>query len=96
MAKDIMVIPFDLKLDYEYWTYRDIISSILPEEEQDEIPVGFTKVGHVGTSIVNRSNQPTGTDAFSPQPTSIFVPRTSPTNRSSLRSFSTKIPLLKP
>ncbi len=26
----------------------DIISSIIPEDEQDELPSGFTSVGHVG------------------------------------------------
>jgi hypothetical protein len=26
----------------------DIISSILPEEELDETPVGFSQVGHIG------------------------------------------------
>ena len=26
----------------------DIMSSILPEDEQDELPSGFTIVGHIG------------------------------------------------
>lgn len=43
----IAVIPFDLHLDYSYWTYHDIISAILPEDEQGEIPSGFSQVGHV-------------------------------------------------
>ncbi|CAK1354420.1 tRNA (guanine(37)-N1)-methyltransferase [Cercospora beticola] len=43
----ISVIPFQLKLDYSYWTYHDIISAILPEDEQGEIPSGFSQVGHV-------------------------------------------------
>lgn len=43
----IDVIPFDLHLDYSYWTYHDIISAILPEDEQGEIPSGFSQVGHV-------------------------------------------------
>ena len=43
----ISVIPFDLHLDYKYWTYHDIISAILPEDEQGEIPSGFSQVGHV-------------------------------------------------
>ncbi|CAK4032448.1 tRNA (guanine(37)-N1)-methyltransferase [Lecanosticta acicola] len=43
----ISVVPFQLQLDYNYWTYHDIISSILPEDEQGEIPSGFTQVGHV-------------------------------------------------
>lgn len=43
----IAVVPFQLKLDYSYWTYHDIISAVLPEDEQGEIPSGFTQVGHV-------------------------------------------------
>ncbi|KAK4545682.1 hypothetical protein LTR36_002636 [Oleoguttula mirabilis] len=43
----IAVIPFDLRLDYSYWTYHDIISAILPEDEQGEIPSGFSQVGHI-------------------------------------------------
>ncbi|KAI9927806.1 hypothetical protein ASPWEDRAFT_52354 [Aspergillus wentii DTO 134E9] len=38
---------YDLELDYDYWTYAEIISSILPEEELHDAPVGFTQVGHV-------------------------------------------------
>ncbi|KAI9743494.1 MAG: tRNA(m(1)G37)methyltransferase [Claussenomyces sp. TS43310] len=45
--KELGVIPFDLRLHYEYWTYLEIMKAILPEESQDEIPVGFSIVGHV-------------------------------------------------
>ncbi|GIC86739.1 tRNA(m(1)G37)methyltransferase [Aspergillus udagawae] len=43
----IAMRPYDLTLDYDFWTYADIISSILPEDELQEIPQGFTQVGHV-------------------------------------------------
>ncbi|KAL8655853.1 MAG: hypothetical protein Q9226_002882 [Calogaya cf. arnoldii] len=43
----VLLTPFRLQLDYNYWTYHNIISAILPENEQDEIPVGFSVVGHV-------------------------------------------------
>lgn len=43
----ISIVPYDLTLDYDYWTYHDIISAILPEDEQGEIPSGFSQVGHV-------------------------------------------------
>ncbi|KAJ9263119.1 hypothetical protein DTO195F2_3097 [Paecilomyces variotii] len=39
--------PYDLELDYDYWTYSDIIQSVLPEDDLGEIPVGYTQVGHV-------------------------------------------------
>ncbi|KAF2481427.1 Met-10+ like-protein-domain-containing protein [Neohortaea acidophila] len=43
----VSLIPYQLHLDYTYWTYHDVISSILPLEAQDEIPSGFAQVGHV-------------------------------------------------
>ncbi|KAK0946592.1 tRNA(m(1)G37)methyltransferase [Friedmanniomyces endolithicus] len=43
----IEIVPFSLQLDYAYWTYHDIITAILPEEAQDEVPSGFSQVGHV-------------------------------------------------
>ncbi|KAK8213365.1 tRNA(m(1)G37)methyltransferase [Zalaria obscura] len=49
LVKDqvISVIPFELHLDYDYWNYHEIASAILPSAEDDEIPSGFTSVGHV-------------------------------------------------
>ncbi|KAK5174127.1 tRNA(m(1)G37)methyltransferase [Saxophila tyrrhenica] len=43
----ISVIPYNLHLNYDYWTYHDIITAILPIEAQSEIPSGFSQVGHV-------------------------------------------------
>ncbi|KAH7635113.1 hypothetical protein SMAC4_12596 [Sordaria macrospora] len=45
--KELDVIPYELKLDYDYWSYHDIITSILPEELHDDIPSGFNTAGHV-------------------------------------------------
>ncbi|KAI9797317.1 MAG: hypothetical protein M1825_006028 [Sarcosagium campestre] len=45
--EEIGVIPYTLNLDYNHWTYHDIMSSILPDHDQDELPSGFTAVGHV-------------------------------------------------
>ncbi|KAJ5902755.1 tRNA (guanine(37)-N1)-methyltransferase [Penicillium taxi] len=42
----VSVAPYDLVLDYDYWGYAEIASSILPEDI-DEVPQGFTQVGHV-------------------------------------------------
>ncbi|KAL2860788.1 uncharacterized protein BJX67DRAFT_375800 [Aspergillus lucknowensis] len=39
--------PYDLTLDYDYWNYADIISSILPEDMLEDMPQGFTQVGHI-------------------------------------------------
>ncbi|OQO06231.1 hypothetical protein B0A48_08819 [Cryoendolithus antarcticus] len=43
----IDLVPYSLYLDYSYWTYHDIISAILPEDELGEVPSGFSQVGHV-------------------------------------------------
>jgi tRNA (guanine37-N1)-methyltransferase len=45
--KVISIIPFQLQIEYKDWTYHEIISAILPEDDQDEIPCGFSQVGHV-------------------------------------------------
>ncbi|KAL3427596.1 Met-10+ like-protein [Phlyctema vagabunda] len=45
--QELKVISYDLVLDYNYWNYQDIMESVLPEEDQGEIPVGFSMVGHV-------------------------------------------------
>ncbi|EFR02228.1 tRNA (guanine-N(1)-)-methyltransferase [Nannizzia gypsea CBS 118893] len=46
-AKSVELKPYDLQLDYDYWLYHDILSSILPEEHLEETPAGFNQVGHV-------------------------------------------------
>ncbi|KAI4177926.1 MAG: hypothetical protein LQ343_000010 [Gyalolechia ehrenbergii] len=46
-AQQVLIAPYRLQLNYDYWNYHDIMSAILPESEQDEIPVGFSVVGHV-------------------------------------------------
>ncbi|KAL8826697.1 MAG: hypothetical protein Q9191_003644 [Dirinaria sp. TL-2023a] len=45
--RQIVVAPYDLELKYEYWNYHDIMGAILPEEDQDDLPTGFSVVGHV-------------------------------------------------
>ncbi|KAI9846304.1 MAG: tRNA(m(1)G37)methyltransferase [Thelocarpon superellum] len=46
-AEEVKVIPYSLKLNYDHWTYYDIMSSILPEDEQEELPSSFSIVGHI-------------------------------------------------
>ncbi|KAF1839994.1 guanine-N(1)--methyltransferas-like protein [Cucurbitaria berberidis CBS 394.84] len=44
------VIPFQLNLDYDYFSYSEITSAIIPAPEKksdDEIPQGFALAGHV-------------------------------------------------
>jgi tRNA (guanine37-N1)-methyltransferase len=44
------VVPFQLHLDYDFFTYSEITSAIIPPPEtkqDDEIPQGFALAGHV-------------------------------------------------
>ncbi|KAJ4382664.1 tRNA(m(1)G37)methyltransferase [Didymella sp. IMI 355093] len=44
------VVPYQLHLDYDYFTYSEITSATIPPPEKkndDEIPQGFTLAGHV-------------------------------------------------
>ncbi len=38
---------YDVELDYAHWTYLDVMKSLLPEDAQEELPVGFTATGQV-------------------------------------------------
>jgi len=38
---------YNLVLDYDYWHAEEILEAILPEELLEEIPSGFTAVGHI-------------------------------------------------
>ncbi|ROW14712.1 hypothetical protein VPNG_03767 [Cytospora leucostoma] len=44
---EVGIVPYELKLGYDYWTYRDVLSSLMPEELHDDIPSGFNTAGHV-------------------------------------------------
>lgn len=39
--------PYTLELGYERWSVEEILESVLPEELHDEIPAGFTVIGHL-------------------------------------------------
>jgi len=44
------IIPYQLHLNYDYFTYSEITSAIIPPPEKkndDELPTGFTLAGHV-------------------------------------------------
>jgi len=57
---EVSVVPYQLQLDYDYWSYFDVMQSILPEELHVEIPTGFNTAGHVGmqftTSLLIAAN----------------------------------------
>ncbi|KIW07639.1 hypothetical protein, variant [Verruconis gallopava] len=46
-SKKVDVIPYELQLNYDSWDYYDIMTSVLPEDEQEEVPSGFSIIGHV-------------------------------------------------
>ncbi|VVT56238.1 uncharacterized protein SAPINGB_P004909 [Magnusiomyces paraingens] len=43
----IAFVPYRLQLTYDFWKAEEILAAILPESLLEEIPVGFTIVGHV-------------------------------------------------
>ena len=45
--EELGIIPYELKIDYDYWSYHDVLSSLMPEEMKDDIPSGFNTAGHV-------------------------------------------------
>ncbi|KAI8632347.1 Met-10+ like-protein-domain-containing protein [Xylariaceae sp. FL1651] len=48
--QELGIVPYDLHLDYAYWSYEDVMRCLLPpnlRDEQDGIPVGFNQAGHV-------------------------------------------------
>lgn len=46
-SSQVHLEPFEVDLDYDYWNYADIMSSILPPDLQDDLPQGFSIVGHI-------------------------------------------------
>ncbi|KAF2675123.1 hypothetical protein BT63DRAFT_29083 [Microthyrium microscopicum] len=47
-TEQISLIPYDLQIDYDHWTYREIMNAILPEDALDGLTAAFQQVGHVG------------------------------------------------
>lgn len=39
--------PYTLTLDYDHWRAEEILAAVLPEDLLDEVPCGFTVVGHI-------------------------------------------------
>lgn len=44
---DLAVVPYEVTLDFDYWSANDILSSILPEEFENDIQSSFNHAGHV-------------------------------------------------
>ncbi|KAI1203000.1 Met-10+ like-protein-domain-containing protein [Nemania serpens] len=48
--QELGIVPYDLSLDYAYWTYDEVMRCLLPPEPRDEhdgFPTGFNQAGHV-------------------------------------------------
>ena len=45
------MIPYSLHLNYDFWTYPEIITSLIPPQStvpgSDELPTGFSQAGHI-------------------------------------------------
>lgn len=44
---EVGIVPYVLQLGYDYWSYRDVLTTLLPSELHDDIPSGFNTAGHV-------------------------------------------------
>lgn len=44
---DVRIVPYELNIGYDHWTYRDVLTALLPDELHDDIPSGFNTAGHV-------------------------------------------------
>ncbi|MCJ1480248.1 tRNA(m(1)G37)methyltransferase [Schaereria dolodes] len=45
--EQVSVVAYELDLNYDYWTYHDIMTAILPQDEHNELPTSFSNVGHI-------------------------------------------------
>lgn len=41
------ISPYEYTMNYDFWKAEEILRAVLPEEFLDEIPTGFTVVGHI-------------------------------------------------
>lgn len=44
---DIFLSEYQLTLDYKFWRADEILKAILPEDLIDDVPSGFTQIGHI-------------------------------------------------
>lgn len=56
--EDVGIIPYELQLGYDYWSYRDVLTSLLPPELHDDIPAGFNTAGHVAHLNLRQQHLP--------------------------------------
>ena len=56
----VCVFPFKLTLDYDYWTWNEMVTAILPEELYSEIPHGFNSAGHIAHLNLRAQHLPYG------------------------------------
>ncbi|KAI1356320.1 Met-10+ like-protein-domain-containing protein [Xylaria sp. FL0043] len=48
--QELGVVPYDLSLDYAYWSYEEVMRCLLPPDLRDEnegFPTGYNQAGHV-------------------------------------------------
>ncbi|KAF8426316.1 Met-10+ like-protein-domain-containing protein [Tirmania nivea] len=46
-SKDVDLVLYKLKMEYEDWDYYEIVTSILPEDLLEEVPSGYTLTGDI-------------------------------------------------
>jgi tRNA (guanine37-N1)-methyltransferase len=48
--QELDMVPYDLSLDYDHWTYEEVMRCLLPPDVRDTmdgVPTGFNQAGHV-------------------------------------------------
>lgn len=58
--EEFEVSNYEYVLDYDFWKAEEILRAILPMEYLDEIPTGFTMVGHVAHLNLRKEFKPFG------------------------------------
>ncbi|KAI1263039.1 Met-10+ like-protein-domain-containing protein [Xylariaceae sp. FL1019] len=48
-TQELGIVPYDLSLGYDYWSYEDVIRCLIPPnlDAHDGAPAGFNQAGHV-------------------------------------------------
>lgn len=45
--EEVGIVPYELTLGYDYWSFRDVLMTLMPTELHEDIPAGFNTAGHV-------------------------------------------------
>ncbi|KLU83648.1 tRNA (guanine-N(1)-)-methyltransferase [Magnaporthiopsis poae ATCC 64411] len=55
---DLNVVPYELKMGYDFWNSHEILSAVLPEDYADDIPTSYNCAGHVAHLNLRKDFEP--------------------------------------